>query len=163
MESGAPPRSAASPAQVANTGNEVPPCQRNPMPKQMAAGAALFTKDLMARFLCWHIQEQAFGGLDPKTAKLLDALARGDKRAAVRPPPLKPGTVLLREYQGERHTVTVVPNGYVWRGRPTQASPPSRGTSPAQPGAVPASLGCAQRAPSTALPCKSSWPMSGLI
>ena len=26
----------------------------------------------------------------------------------------KPGTVLLREYQGERHTVTVVPNGYVW-------------------------------------------------
>jgi len=23
--------------------------------------------------------------------------------------------VLLREYQGERHTVTVVPNGYVWR------------------------------------------------
>ncbi len=25
-----------------------------------------------------------------------------------------PGTVLLREYQGERHTVTVVPNGYVW-------------------------------------------------
>ena len=28
---------------------------------------------------------------------------------------LKPGTVLLREYQGERHTVTVVANGYVWR------------------------------------------------
>jgi hypothetical protein len=22
-----------------------------------------FTKDLIARFLCWHIQEQAFGGL----------------------------------------------------------------------------------------------------
>jgi hypothetical protein len=74
-----------------------------------------FTKDLMARFLCWHIQEQAFGGLDPKTAKHLDGLARGDKRGADRPRPLKPGTVLLREYQGERHTVTVVPNGYVWR------------------------------------------------
>jgi hypothetical protein len=28
---------------------------------------------------------------------------------------LKPGTVLVREYQGERHTVTVVPDGYVWR------------------------------------------------
>ena len=26
-----------------------------------------------------------------------------------------PGTVLLREYQGERHTVTVVAKGYVWR------------------------------------------------
>ncbi len=23
-------------------------------------------------------------------------------------------TVLVREYQGDRHTVTVVPNGYVW-------------------------------------------------
>ena len=31
-----------------------------------------------------------------------------------RPRRLKPGTVLLREYQGERHTVTVVANGYVW-------------------------------------------------
>jgi Protein of unknown function (DUF2924) len=31
-----------------------------------------------------------------------------------RPRRLKPGTQLLREYQGERHTVTVVANGYVW-------------------------------------------------
>jgi Protein of unknown function (DUF2924) len=68
-----------------------------------------FTKDLMARFLCWHIQEQARGGLDPETAKHLDGLARGDKPGADRPRRLKPGTVLLREYQGERHTVTVVP------------------------------------------------------
>ena len=29
-------------------------------------------------------------------------------------PRLKPGTVLLREYQGERPTVTVVPTGYLW-------------------------------------------------
>ena len=70
---------------------------------------------LVARFLCWHFQEQAGGGLDPETAKHLDGLARGDKRGADRPRRLKPGTVLLREYQGERHTVTVVPNGYLWR------------------------------------------------
>src|SRR6266446_8650645 len=36
-----------------------------------------FSKDLVARFLCWHIQEQAFGGLDPDTAKLLEGFARG--------------------------------------------------------------------------------------
>jgi len=53
-----------------------------------------FTKDLVARFLCWHIQEHAFGGIDRR---------------------LKAGTVLVREYQGERHTVTVVLGGYVWR------------------------------------------------
>ena len=74
-----------------------------------------FPKDLMARFLCWHIQEQTRVGLDLKTAKHLDGLARGAKPGANRPTRLKPGTVLLREYQGERHTVTVVPNGYVWR------------------------------------------------
>ena len=74
-----------------------------------------FSKDLMARFLCWHIQEQAQGGLDPETAKHLDGLARGGKPGADRPRRLKPDTVLLREYQGERHTVTVVPNGYLWR------------------------------------------------
>ncbi len=47
--------------------------------------------------------------------KHLDGRARGDKPGADRPRRLKPGTVLLREYQGERHTVTVVPNGYLWR------------------------------------------------
>jgi Protein of unknown function (DUF2924) len=38
-----------------------------------------------------------------------------DKLGADGPRRLKPGTVLVREYQGERHTVTVVPGGYVWR------------------------------------------------
>ena len=74
-----------------------------------------FTKDLIARFICWHLQEQALGGLDRDTAKLLDNLARGDKPGADGPRRLKPGTVLVREYQGERHTVTIVPGGYVWR------------------------------------------------
>src|SRR6516162_6496695 len=72
-----------------------------------------FTKDLVARFLCWHIQEHAFGGLTSEIAKLLDGVARGEKPAIDRR--LKPDTVLVREYQGERHTVTVVLGGYAWR------------------------------------------------
>jgi len=68
-----------------------------------------FTKDPVARFICWHLQEQAFGGLDPSAMELLDGLAHGDKRGAERAKRLKAGTVLVREYQGERHTVTVVP------------------------------------------------------
>jgi len=74
-----------------------------------------FSKDLVARFICWHLQEQALGGLDAETANLLDGLARGDQRAADRQRRLKPGTVLVREYQGERHTVVVAADGYVWR------------------------------------------------
>jgi hypothetical protein len=73
------------------------------------------TKDLIARFICWHIQEQALGGLDPDTAKLLDGFARGKKPGADGGRRLKPGTVLVREYQGERHTVTVAPGGFLWR------------------------------------------------
>ena len=74
-----------------------------------------FTKDLVARFICWHIQEQGLGGLDHKTTQLLEGPARGDKPGANRSRRLKVGTVLVREYQGERHTVTVVRDGYVWR------------------------------------------------
>src|SRR5450830_1808333 len=88
-----------------------------------------FTKDLMARFICWHIQEQAHGGVDANTAKLLDGLARGDKPRADRR--LKRGTVIVREYQGDRHTVTIVPGG----------SRPLRTTSPALPGTAHVSLG----------------------
>jgi hypothetical protein len=39
-------------------------------------------KDLLARFICWHIQEQALGGLDRDSEKLLDSLARGHKPGA---------------------------------------------------------------------------------
>jgi Protein of unknown function (DUF2924) len=65
------------------------------------------SKDLVARFLCWYIQEQALGGLDLETAKTLGKIARGGPEAdgSTR---LKVGTVLVREYRGERHTVTVV-------------------------------------------------------
>ena len=73
-----------------------------------------FTKDLLARFICWHLQEQTFGGPDPGMHKLLDGLADGDKRGAGARR-LKAGTVLVREYQGKRHTVTVVPDGFLWR------------------------------------------------
>jgi hypothetical protein len=79
------------------------------------APPAALTKDLLARMLAWRIQEQAFGGIDRTTAKLLDGLARGESRGAEDKRQLKPGTVLVREYQGERHTVTVTPDGFIWR------------------------------------------------
>ena len=72
------------------------------------------TKDIIARMIAYRIQEEAFGGLDKEPIKLLDRLARGEKPGA-RNRRLKPGTVLVREYKGERHTVTVVPDGFVWQ------------------------------------------------
>src|SRR5437763_944375 len=74
------------------------------------------TKDIMRRMIAYRIQEQAFGGLGRETIKLLDRLARGEKTGTELNRRLKPGAVLVREYQGERHTVTVVPEGLLWEG-----------------------------------------------
>jgi hypothetical protein len=72
------------------------------------------TKDIIGRMIAYRIQEEAFGGLDRETVKLLDRLASGEKPSELNRR-LKAGTVLVREYQGERHTVTVVPDGFVWQ------------------------------------------------
>src|SRR5260370_33607066 len=71
------------------------------------------SKDLLGRMIACRMQEQAFGGLDRESLTFLDGLARhaGSPRRQ-----LKPGTVLLRDYQGQRHTVTVAPNGFDWQG-----------------------------------------------
>jgi len=75
------------------------------------------TADLLRRMIANRLQEEAFGTLDWDTLKVLDGLARRDgSRTAERN--LKIGTVLVRDYQGQRHTVTVAPEGYVWEGRP---------------------------------------------
>jgi hypothetical protein len=73
------------------------------------------TKDLLGRMIAYRIQEEAFGGLDRAMVRLLDSLARGGKPGSEPVRRVKAGTVLVREYQGERHTVTVVPDGFVWR------------------------------------------------
>jgi len=77
---------------------------------------AALTKDLIARMIAYRLQEEAFGGLNRATAKLLDAYSRGDKVRTELMRRLKPGSVLVREYRGERHTVTVAPDGFVWQG-----------------------------------------------
>src|SRR5215470_8372587 len=72
------------------------------------------TKDIIGRMIAYRIQEQAFGGLDRETLKLSDRLARGEKPNELNRR-LKTGTVLVREYNGERHMVTVVPDGFLWQ------------------------------------------------
>ena len=75
---------------------------------------AALTRDLLVRMMAWRMQEKAFGGHDPESLKLLARLARGERAGEPRRS-LKSGTVLVREYRGERHSVTVVAGGFVWR------------------------------------------------
>jgi hypothetical protein len=73
----------------------------------------VFSGDLLARTLAWRIQEESFGGVDASTKKLLARMADG-RQEAVRH--LKAGSVLVREYRGTTHEVTVVPGGFSWNG-----------------------------------------------
>jgi hypothetical protein len=75
------------------------------------------TRDLLVRQLAWRIQEKAFGGHDAATLKLLDAYGRQDAGKVVLFRRLKPGTSVVREYQGVRHIVTITEGGFVWQGR----------------------------------------------
>ncbi len=74
---------------------------------------ASLSTGLLARMIAWHIQERAFGGLGRDSRRFLDSLARAGGSPRRR---LKPGTVLVRDYQGQRHTVTVGREGFDWQG-----------------------------------------------
>jgi Protein of unknown function (DUF2924) len=74
---------------------------------------AALSKDLLGRMIAWRLQERAFGGLDRESLRFLDGLARHGGSPRRR---LKPGTVLVRDYDGQRHTVTVAVDGFNWQG-----------------------------------------------
>src|SRR4030095_6304575 len=74
---------------------------------------APLSKGLLGRMIAWRLQERAFGGLDRESLTFLDGLARHGGSPRRR---LKPGTVLVRDYRGQRHTVTVAADGFNWQG-----------------------------------------------
>jgi hypothetical protein len=57
--------------------------------------------DLLRRMIAARIQEEALGTLDRATLKFLDGIARRSRTAEHN---LEIGTVLVRDYQGRRHT-----------------------------------------------------------
>ena len=73
------------------------------------------TRDLLVRTLCWNIQEKAFGNHSPAILKLLASYAKGRTGEVGRLRRLKHGTELIREFQGERHTVVITADGFRWR------------------------------------------------
>jgi hypothetical protein len=83
---------------------------KRPVPKAL-------TRDLLVRTICWDIQERAFGGHSPAMLRLLASYAKGRPAQVDRLKRLKPGTEVVREYQGERHTVVITGEGFAWRGQ----------------------------------------------
>jgi hypothetical protein len=74
--------------------------------------------------LSYRIQELAYGGLKFETVERLEALAKGldnndatTRRRRDRNRPTA-GTVLVREWQGVEHRITVLNDGYEYQHRP---------------------------------------------
>src|SRR5215204_1791756 len=73
---------------------------------------------LLQRILAYRIQADAAGDLDPTTIKLLDRLGRGEISEIPLPElrAVKPGTLLVREWEGTLQRVVVLESGFAWNG-----------------------------------------------
>ena len=73
------------------------------------------------RGIAYRLQEKALGGLKPSTRRLLQRIATDahERRATLSTsaPRLKPGAVLLREWHGTTHQVSVLADGVRFRGK----------------------------------------------
>src|ERR1041385_8667717 len=81
---------------------------------------AAFGPDLLRRSIAYRIQATAYGGLDVATARLLKPLMAQYARMPgeiVLPRRIKPGAILVREWKGESHRVTVLEDGYAYQGK----------------------------------------------
>ncbi len=79
------------------------------------------SRALMLRALAYRIQEKSLGGIKPATRRLLMQFAHDC--AAARTPgaapsrTVQPGAVLVREWRGISHQVSVLEKGFRFRGR----------------------------------------------
>jgi hypothetical protein len=81
-----------------------------------------FGRELLALGIAYHRQERRYGGLRKASARDIDRLfARtlADPAGEGRAPTTmaRPGTILVREWKGATHSVTVTADGFIWNGR----------------------------------------------
>ena len=79
-----------------------------------------FGPDLLRRSIAQKIQENAYGGLDPATARLLNQLIAQHTKTPGRivlPRRIKAGAILVRQWKGQSHRVTVAASGFVYDGK----------------------------------------------
>jgi len=79
-----------------------------------------FGRGLLVRAIAHRLQEQALAGLKPSTQRLLDRVAdyrSNDAPLDIPRPRASAGTVLIREWRGVNHRVTVLDRDVVYQGR----------------------------------------------
>ena len=73
--------------------------------------------EFMRQAIAYAIQERELGGLPASAQRELLAIAKGTQPAGTSSKiKIKPGTKLLREWDGNTHEVLVTDKGFVWNG-----------------------------------------------
>ena len=81
------------------------------------------SKGLMFRILAYRIQADALGDLDSATIRYLERIALDNDQGNSKSLPrsdgdqIKPGAVLVREWQGADHHVMALSEGFAWKGQ----------------------------------------------
>src|ERR1017187_10667555 len=79
------------------------------------------SRSFLTRAIAYRLQEKAFGGLKPSTQRLLAEFAHdGTNGASLAAAPsriMEPGAVLVREWRGISHQVSVLEKGFSFRGK----------------------------------------------
>src|SRR6516164_10478404 len=83
-------------------------------------------RDILALAVAYARQERRYGGLAKPVARELDRLLarvlRGGETPQASTMPLpRAGTILVREWRGVIHHVTIVEDGFLWNGRSHQS------------------------------------------
>jgi hypothetical protein len=77
------------------------------------------SRELLVRAVAYRMQEVALGGLRPQPQRQLRQLAQQFKQTGaantLHRPELKPGTRLMREWQGRTYDVLVLDDGFSWQ------------------------------------------------
>lgn len=102
---------------------ELPSCSLNQLRQawreRFGAPPALRSRDLLCRALAEWLQLEALGSdpvLDQRIRAELARLRPG-RKPTINRPRYRPGAVLEKEWQGGRHHVEVLPDGYRWNGQ----------------------------------------------
>ena len=78
-------------------------------------------RSLLTRAIAYRLQERAYGGLKPSTRRLLARVAEETATAGSAKKPqirkAQSGTILIREWQGNAHRVTVLDDGVSFNGK----------------------------------------------
>ena len=79
------------------------------------------SRDVLLRLYAWRVQAHAYGGLNAKTQKRLEAIASALECGGAYKPnvqrSLSPGVILTREWKGVVHKATITADGYQYLGR----------------------------------------------